>query len=113
MATKKTAPIKTKKTKVTPKRIVKEKKPVTYKSIGQVKRAQSQKRLARKTFVSVTGGGPAIAAIKLRIGSEKHGTVYEATVESVLNALLKEKGLHVDFDVALPALPGLPASASA
>lgn len=113
MSNKKTAaPIKTKtaKAKVAPKRIVKEKPPTVYSSIGQVKRAMAKRRLGRGVFTSVTGGGPALAAIKLRIGSAKGGTVFEGTLESVLSRLLKEKGLKVDFDVALPALPTSSAS---
>jgi len=104
MAHKKTAKTKSTKT-VAPKRIVKEKKPVTYKSIGQVKRAQAKRRLGRGVFASVTGGGPALAAIKLRIGSAKGGTVFEGSMEEVLTTLLKEKGFKVDLDVQLPALP--------
>ena len=43
-------------------------------------------------------------------GQAKGGTVFEGTLESVLSRLLKEKGLKVDFDVALPALPTSSAS---
>lgn len=96
---------KTKSAKVTPKRIVKAKPPTVYSSIGQVKRAMAQRRVARGTFASVTSGGAALAAIKLRIGSTKGGTVFEGTLETVLTGLLKEKGFKVDFDTALPALP--------
>lgn len=113
MAQKKTAKTKSTKT-VTPKRVVNEKKPTVYASIGQVKRAQAKRRLGRGVFASVTGGGPALAAIKLRIGSEKNGTVFEGSMEEVLTTLLKEKGFKVDLDLALPALPtSAPASAAA
>lgn len=95
---------KTKSAKVTPKRIVKAKPPTVYSSIGQVKRAMAQRRI-RGMFTSVTSGGAALAAIKLRIGSAKGGTVFEGTLETVLTGLLKEKGFKVDFDTALPALP--------
>ena len=114
MSLKKTAPTatKTKTAKVAPKRIVKAKPPTVYSSIGQVKRAMAKRRLGRGTFASVTSGGPALAAIKLRIGSEKGGTVFEGTLEDVLGALLKEKGFKVDFDVQLPALPTTASTAS-
>lgn len=112
MSNKKTAPapIKTKTTKVIPKRIVKAKPPTVYASIGQVKRAMAKRRLGRGVFVSATGGGAALAAIKLRIGSAKGGTVFEGKLEDVLGAFLKGKGFKVDFDLALPALPTSAAS---
>lgn len=112
MAAKKTAKkIKTAKrtTKTTAKSKDKPMKPIT--DVKSLLRAKSRKKLPRGTFVSISPGPSILSNVKLRVGSEKGGTIAELSVEQALHDLFLKLGVHVDFDIELPA-PKAPAAAA-